>query len=124
MRRNWLEWAILAVSVTVVALLVAYLAIVGLSGSRPASIRAEVGPAGMTAGPDGGWLVPVQVRNDGGVAAISIVVEGTATVAGEEEVSELTVDVLPAESKVEVLFGFSGQPDGDIRLRVVGFETP
>ena len=124
MRRNWLEWAILAVSIAVIVMLVGYLAIAGLSGSGPPALRAEVGPAGAAAGPDGGWLVPVEVRNDGGTAAVGIVVEGTATVSGEEEVSELTIDVLAAESEVQVVLGFGGQPDGDISLRIVGYETP
>ena len=124
MRRNWLEWAILAVSIAVVVALVGYLAVAGLSGSRPAQIRAEAAPAAGVIGPDGGWLVPVTVRNDGGIAAMTVVLEGTASVAGVDEVSEITVDVLPAESDVEVVLGFSGEPDSDVELRIVGFETP
>lgn len=124
MRRNWLEWAILAVSIAVVVALVGYLAVAGLSGSRPAQITAEADPAAAVIGPDGGWLVPVTVRNDGGIAAMTVILEGTASVAGVDEVSEITVDVLPAESDVEVVLGFSGEADSDVELRIVGFETP
>ncbi len=124
MRGNWLEWAVLIVSTAVLVLLVGYLAITGLVGSGPAAIQARVDAAAATTGTDGGWLVPVVVRNDGGTAAVSIVIEGSVTVSGAEEVSELTIDVLPAESEVEVVLGFGDEPDGEVDLRVVAFETP
>ena len=124
MKRNWLEWSILAISVAVVVALVGYLLVAGLSNGGPAVIRAEVAAAEATDGPDGGWLVPLTVRNEGGSAAVSIIVEGTANVAGTEESSELAIDLLAAESEVELVLGFSGQPDGEVQVRVVGFETP
>ena len=124
MKRNWLEWAILTISVAMVVALVGYLLVAGLSNSGPAMLRADVVTAEATDGPDGGWLVPLTVRNDGGMAAVSIVVEGTATIAGAEESSELVIDLLAAGSQVELTLGFSGVPDGEIQVRVVGFETP
>jgi uncharacterized protein (TIGR02588 family) len=124
MRRNWLEWAILIISGALVVALVGYLLVSGLSNGGPAIIRAEVTSAKAADGPDGSWLVPLIVRNEGGKAAVSIVVEGTATVAGREESSELSVDLLAAGSEVELILGFSGRPEGEIQVRVVGFETP
>ena len=124
MRRNWLEWAILAVSVVVVASLVVYLLVSGLTASGPPAIRLEVAATEAEAGPSGGWLVPLVVRNEGGEAAVSIVVEGSAVVGGEVESSQLTVDVLAADSEVELTLGFSGPPDGEIQSRVVGFGAP
>jgi uncharacterized protein (TIGR02588 family) len=124
MKRNWLEWGILAISVALVVGLVGYLLISGFTSAGPAEIRAEVTPDEGGAGPTGGWLVPLTVRNVGGKAAVSIVVEGTATIAGVEESSELTVDLLAADSEVELVLGFSGQPEGGVQVRVVGFETP
>jgi uncharacterized protein (TIGR02588 family) len=124
MKRNWLEWAILAISVAVVFALVGYLLVSGFTNGGPAVIRAEVTDVGAAGGPDGGWLVPVTVRNEGAEAAISIVVEGTATVDGTEEASELTVDILAAESRVDLVLGFSGPPEDEVQVRVVGFETP
>ena len=124
MKRNWLEWAILAISVAVVVALVGYLLVAGLSNGGPAVIRAEVAVTEGADGPDGGWLVPLTVRNEGGTAAVSIIVEGTANVAGTEESSELAIDLLAADSEVELVLGFSGQPDGEVQVRVVGFETP
>jgi uncharacterized protein (TIGR02588 family) len=124
MKRNWLEWAILAISVAVLVALVGYLLVAGLSNGGPAMIRAEVAAAEAADGPGGGWLVPLTVRNEGGTAAVSIVVEGTANVAGTEESSELAIDLLAADSEVELVLGFSGKPDGEVQVRVVGFETP
>ncbi len=124
MNRNWLEWAILIVSVAMVVGLVGYLLVSGLSDRGPAIIRLEVTAGEATEGPDGGLLVPLTVRNEGGTAAVSIVVEGTAIVAGEEQSSELSVDVLAADSEVHLFLGFSGRPEGEVQLRVVGFETP
>lgn len=124
MNRNWLEWAILVVSVALVVGLVGYLLVSGLATGGPAIIRLEATAPEAADGPDGGWLVPVTVRNEGGSAAVSIVVEGTATVAGTEQSSQLTVDVLATDSAVDLVLGFSGRPEGEVHLRVVGFETP
>jgi len=124
MKRNSLEWAILVISVAVVVALVGYLLVSGLANDGPAMIRAEVTAAEAAEGPGGGWLVPVTVHNEGEKAAVSIVVEGTAIVAGTEESSELTVDVLAVDSEVELVLGFSGRPEGKVEVRVVGFESP
>ena len=107
-----------------VAVLIGYLAISGLSNVGSAALQASADPGRATEGPDGAWLVPVTVRNDGGMAAVSIVVEGTATVGGVQEASELTVDILAAESEVELILGFSARPADDVRVRIVGYETP
>ena len=124
MKRNWLEWVILGLSVAVVVLPVGFLLFTGMTNGGPAVIRAEVAAAGPVEGPDGGWLVPLTVRNEGGQVATSIAVEGTALVAGKEESSELTIDLLAADSTVDLVLGFSGQPEGEVRVRVVGFEKP
>ncbi len=124
MNRNWLEWAILIASVVLVVGLVGYLVISGLTNSGPAMVRVEVMTDEARLGADGGWLVPVTIHNEGGAAAVAIVVEGTGVVAGTDESSELTVDVLAADSAVELVLGFSGQPEGEIQVRVVGYELP
>ena len=124
MRRNALEWVILAVSIVAIVGIVGFLLVeAAADGGRPASVGAA---ADMERGIDGddGWLVPVRVYNRGGTAALSVAVEVTGTVDGSEEVSELTVDVLAGGSEVELLAGFSGQPDGDVAVRIVGLETP
>ncbi len=124
MNRNWLEWLILLVSTALVLGLVGYLLVSGLTSRGPAVIRMEVINARAADSIDGGWLVPLTVRNEGGAAAAAIVVEATATVDGTEEASQLTVDLLAADSEVELVLGFSGRPEGEVEVRVVGFETP
>jgi uncharacterized protein (TIGR02588 family) len=124
MKRNWLEWLILVVSAGLVIGLVGYLLVSGLTSRGPASIRTEVISAEAADSRDGGWLVPLTVRNEGGTAAGAIVVEATAMVDGAEEASQLTVDLLAADSEVELVLGFSGRPEGEVNVRVVGFETP
>ena len=124
MKRNWLEWLILIVSTGLVLGLVGYLLVSGLTSRGPAAIRTEVLTAEGADSPDGGWLVPLTVRNEGDTAAGAIVVEATATVDGAEETSQLTVDLLAAASEVELVPGFSGRPEGEVTIRVVGFETP
>lgn len=124
MKRNWLEWLILIVSVVLVAGIVGYLLVTGLTDGGPARIRASVSMEEAVEGADGGWLVPLRVRNEGGSAAVAIVVEGTATIDGSEETSELAIDILAAGSETELVLGFSGRPEGDVAVRVVGFETP
>ena len=124
MSRNWLEWLILLVSIGLVLGLVGYLLVSGLTSHGPAEIRTEVNDAKAADSTDGGWLVPLTVRNEGGMAAAAIVVEATATVDGTEEASQLTVDLLAADSEVELVIGFSGRPEGEVEVRVVGFETP
>ncbi len=124
MNRNWLEWLILLLSTALVIILVGYLLISGLTSQGPAVIRTELITADAADSPDGGWVIPLTVRNEGGTAAAAIVVEATAIVDGTEEASQLTVDLLAADSEVELVLGFSGRPEGEVEVRVVGFETP
>ena len=80
MKRNWLEWLILIVSTGLVLGVVGYLLVSGLTSRGPAAIGTEVISAEAADSPDGGWLVPLVVRNEGGTAAGAIVVEATAIV--------------------------------------------
>lgn len=124
MRRNALEWAILAVSLAAILGVVGFLLFEAISdGGRPAQVAATA-DSSRAEDTAGGWLVPIRVYNDGGSAAIGIVVEVTATVGGVEEVSQLTVDVLAGGSEVELRAGFSDPPDGAVAVRIVGLETP
>jgi len=124
MRRNALEWVILAVSVVAIVGIVGFLLVEAVSdGGRPAAVGATADMDRAVAGDDG-WLVPIRVYNRGGAAALSVAVEVTGTVDGSEEVSDLTVDVLAGGSEVELWAGFSTQPDEDVEIRIVGLETP
>jgi uncharacterized protein (TIGR02588 family) len=121
MRRNPLDWLVLVVSTIAIALLVGYLAVAAVTGTRTeADVVVELGvPAAATEG----WLVQATVRNDGDAAALTVVVEASAMVGTTEETSELTLDLVPQGSTVDIAFGFSGQP-ADLQARVVGYELP
>lgn len=124
MKRNALEWVILVTSLAAIIGVVGFLVVEAVAdGGRPASVGAVADMDRGTASDDG-WLMPVRVYNRGGAAALSVAVEVTATVDGSEEVSEFTVDVLAGGSEVELLAGFSGQPEGEVAVRIVGLETP
>ena len=124
MKRNPLEWAILVLSVVAIVAILGFLVVdVITEGARPADVVATPDTARAIDGDDG-WLVPFIVHNRGGTAARSVQVEVSAFVAGSEEVSELTVDVLAGDSKVELWAGFSGRPDSEISVRITGLEMP
>ena len=124
MRQNWLEWFALAVSVLAVVGVVGFLVVDGLrdEGQPPTPIVEVRYPEAYST--DHGWIVPATVTNDGDRAGEALVIRATATVNGEEEESELTVDYLPARTAVEVSIGFSAEPDGEVTVQVVGFRLP
>lgn len=124
MRQNWLEWVALAISVLVVVGVVGFLVVDGFQDEgRPPSPVIELHLADAH-GSEHGWLVPASVTNDGDTAAEALVLRGMATVDGKDEVSELTVDYLPAGTSVVVTIGFSAEPDGVVTVQVVGFRLP
>lgn len=118
-----MEWAVLAASVAAIVLLAAVLVVEGISEARPpdptVELRHAEGRQGVL-----GWIVPASVSNGGDDAAESVVLEASATIDGESEVSELEVNFLPAGTTVEVAFAFSAQPSGDVTVRLVGFRVP
>jgi uncharacterized protein (TIGR02588 family) len=123
MRRNWLEWLILVVSVVAIVGLVGYLAIQSVSGDAPADISVAARPAeARTTGV--GWELPVTVRNAGASPASTIAIEASATVEGEEETSDIMLDLLAPGSEVELVVGFSAAPEGEVMFRLIGYESP
>ncbi|MPZ52303.1 MAG: hypothetical protein GEU79_06145 [Acidimicrobiia bacterium] len=120
-RRNRVEWIVLVVSVIAIATVVGVLVIDGVSGtSKPPSpvVNPHFDEAYVTAI---GWVLPATVSNEGERSAQKLTLVATATVRGEEEESEITIDYLPAGTDVEIALGFSGKPDGDVTVRVVSF---
>ena len=124
MRQNWLEWTALAVSITAIVGLAGFLIVDGLvdEGAPPSPV--------VTLRPDeayetpNGWLIPATVGNDGDEAAEAVDIEAVATVSGTEETSTAVLDYLPAGTEVDVTFGFTERPDGEVTVRVVGFRLP
>lgn len=124
MRQNWVEWVALAVSVLAVVGVIGFLVVDGIGDEgRPPTPIVELRPS-EGQGTDHGWIVPATVRNGGDRAAEALVLRATATVDGAEEESELEVDYLPAGTSVEVMFGFSAEPEGEATVQVIGFRLP
>ena len=124
MRQNWLEWVALAVSVLAVIGVVGFLIVDGMTDEgRPPQpiVAAQPAEAYQT---EHGWLLPASVTNEGDSAAEALVLRASADVAGEPEESEITVDYLPAGTRVDVTFGFSAEPDGEVSVQVVAFRLP
>jgi len=124
MRQNWLEWVALLVSVLAVVGVVGFLLVDGLQDEgRPPLPVIEV-QAADAYDTEHGWLVPATVVNDGDSAAEALVLRASAEVEGEVEESELTVDYLAAGTEVDMTFGFSAEPDGEVSVQVIGFRLP
>ncbi len=124
MRQNWLEWLVLAISAAVVIGIVGFLVIDGLTNEgRPPSPRVELLIEEGYEVP-GGWVMPATVTNDGDDAAVALMLRATATVDGTEEESEVSVDYLPPGTHVDVSFGLSGEPEGEVTVQTVGFRLP
>jgi uncharacterized protein (TIGR02588 family) len=123
MKRNLVEWAVLAVSAFAIIGLVGVLVVEGLNESRPADPRVVLLTQNARPG-SAGWLLPAEVTNDGDEAAEAVLIEASALVDGEPETSELEIDYLPAGTKVEVVFAFSAEPQGEVSVRLVGFRVP
>lgn len=124
MRRNALEWLILAGSVAALVGLAGYLVVQVVTGPADAPrIVAELQVDAASDGPSG-WSAPLVVRNEGGEAARAIAIEVTAEVAGREEVASIALDLLAPVSEATVVIGFSGPPSGDPVVRVAAYEVP
>ena len=123
MRQNWLEWAVLVLSGTLVVVLVGYLALAAVATVSPPAISLLGHPdEARTTG--AGWELPVTVENAGGEAATSVAIEGTTTVGGMVETSELEIDLLGPGAETELVLVFSEAPDGEVQLRLVGYHLP
>jgi uncharacterized protein (TIGR02588 family) len=124
MRSNWLEWLALAISVVALVGVVGFLVVDAIvDEGRPPSPAVELRMAEAYDAPSG-WLLPATVRNDGDIAAEAVVLRATAEIEGTTEESELTIDYLPSGSEVQVTFGFSSEPEAEVRVQVVGFRLP
>ena len=123
MKRNVVEWLVLGASVLAIVVLVGVLVMEGVSGAREpnpvVTLKTDEARPGHM-----GWIVPATVANDGDVAAEAVVIEATATVAGEPQVSEVEIAFLPAGTEVDVAFAFSAQPEGELTTRLVSYRVP
>jgi uncharacterized protein (TIGR02588 family) len=124
MRRNWLEWLVTSVSLVAIVGLVGYLVVTTVGGGdRPPEI-AVTRHLERARDDATGWLLPATVRNSGDAPATSVLVEARAVVDGKEQVSTLVIDLLAADTEIELVVGFSAEPEGDVTFRIVGYQVP
>lgn len=120
-RRNHVEWTILVVSLAAVAGIVGFLIVDGMTDAgRPPSPLVALHPERAYTVPTG-WLLPATASNNGDQSAQAVTLLATATVNGETEEAQVSIDYLPAGTEAEVTFGFSAEPDGDVLVRITGF---
>lgn len=123
MKKNRLEWTVFGISLALilsVAGLLVYQEITG--GDSPASLVARAGEARDTGD---GYVVPVDVRNEGDTTAEEVQLEATLTWADGVERGEAVLPLVPYRSDRRVWIAFSHDPrDGEIRVRVLGYREP
>lgn len=123
-RKNALEWTVFAVSILLIAAVVAALILeAAQSHETPPLLRISTGPA-TQAGSH--WRVPVEVVNEGDITAEQTRIEVTLESGGREvERAELTIAFIPRKSKREGWVTFRENPRCcEVIARATGFEKP
>lgn len=118
------EWLVAAASAALVAGVVGFLIYDGVrSPSTPPDVTIEIDSI-QAAGP--GHLVLFRVRNTGRTTAAEVVVEGALEGdTGRVEVSETTIDYVPAGGLQRAGLYFSHDPRRlRLRLRAQGYREP
>ncbi|MDX1541932.1 MAG: hypothetical protein R3349_11080 [Geminicoccaceae bacterium] len=119
-----LEWIIGGCGAVLVALIVGYLVFAALGRDEtPPDVRLrvlEIRPLGES------FVVRFEARNDGSLAAASLVVEGELELpGGETQTGEATIDYLPPRSSREAALVFPSDPtQGTLTLTPIGFAQP
>ena len=123
--KNWLEWVVFGVGLTLVVSTLGYLVYDGATAAdTPPDIEVRLGePRSGGAG----FLVPVEVLNRGGQTAEGVSVEVVLAAAGgaAEERAEFTVAFLPRRGTREGFVVFTRDPRAaPLSARAHGFEKP
>lgn len=124
-QKNWLEWAVFAVSAVVLLLVFVFLGYGWvISEGDPAEIEIRLGTPEAH---DGYYAIPVTFKNAGGQSVEDLEVEVTL-MEGEEkgESASITVPFLPRESTREGWVAFSTNPDDadEVQTRIVSYVVP
>ena len=118
--KSWLEWLVFALSSTLLVALVGYLLRdMAQDNGTPPDLRIELGEPTRSAH---GFVVPVEVLNQGDQTAMEIKIE-VAHEGNRVESSTLEFDFLSSQEKMSGWVGFSGAPTGKFTPRVVGYRV-
>ena len=123
-KKNALEWLVFGVSTVLVLGTLTVLVISGIrSGDDPPLLDVQAGRAVHI---DGGYRLPVTIRNTGGATAEQAVIE-VLLLSGEQVVerSELSISFVPRKSSREAWVTFRRDPSCcRVMARASGFNSP
>lgn len=122
--RTTAEWVTFAVSASILLVVVGLLISQVGAGDEPPSPVAVVITEGIVER-EGGFHVPVEVRNDGDRGAASVQVTAELTIGDDRSSADQTIDFLGADERTRVVFVLVADPaDGELEVTVGGFAVP
>jgi len=122
-RRTVPELVTLTVSSLVLALVIVLLVLQIAAGNDPARPVVTVGA--IVERGEGGFHVPVSVRNRGDRAAASVQVTASLTTGATTVEADQVVDFLGVDETEELVFVFGSDPAaGELAVAVAGFADP
>ncbi len=122
--KNWLEWLIFVVSLSLVFGIAAVLIYQHLSlGEKPPDPQVQLGPPEAH---EGYFAVPVMVANRGDETIENVHLEVSLQLAeGESEKGEFDLPYLPRHSTRQAWVTFRHDPrEGKLESRVLGYQKP
>lgn len=122
-RKNWLEWAVFALSIAIIAATVGFLVHGSMTlGDSPPRLEIFLGEARAERGL---FLVPVVVENRGARPAAGVRVEVVLTAGQFSEQGGFDLSYSPGGSVRRGEVAFSRDPrSGTLKARAPGFEEP
>ena len=117
------EWVTFGISVAIL------LVVVGLIATQAGGSDSPALPRVLKKGPvehrGDRFLVPVEIRNDGGGTAETVQVTAELTIGEETIEADQTVEFLAHGERAEVTFVFEQDPaSGELVIRVSGYTVP
>lgn len=121
--RSGAEWVTFGVSLAVL-LLVALLIVLQVGESKEPALPTVIKTGPVEKAGDR-WLVPVEIRNEGGETAESVKVMASLEIEGETLESDQEVEFLAKGESAEVAFLFEKDPaSGELEVTVAGYSIP
>lgn len=122
-QKNWLEWAVFAVSALLITAVISFLVYESATiGDAPPDVYVQIGtPEART----GYFAVPIEVINKGDHTAEGVHIEVVLKSGAEEETGEFEIAFLPRRGSREAWVTFKSDPRlGSLEARVLGYEKP
>lgn len=121
--RTTAEWVTFGISVAILLVVVGLIALQATGSDSPALPRVlKTGPVEHRGDH---YLVPVEIRNDGGATAETVQVTAELTLGEETIEADQTVEFLAQGERAEVTFVFEQDPaSGELVVRVSGYTVP